>query len=179
MKIKALAGASAACALAAITVAAPARADVKQAAPDGLVIQIKGEVDLPRQAAWTRLVAVGSWWSDAHSYSGNAKAITVDVVAGGCWCEIWEGGEVEHGRVMYVSQGQTIRFDAPLGPLQELGVATSLTFTLANGSVDGRTAVTLDYTVTGSSLSGLDKLAPVINQVLTEAVKRYATLPAS
>src|SRR5262245_17901485 len=117
MSIRALSGAVAACALAVFSVAAPARADVKQAAPDGLVIQIKGEVDLPRQAAWRRLVAIGSWWSDAHSYSGNAKSITVDVVAGGCWCEIWEDGEVEHGRVMYVRPDEAIRFDAPLGPL--------------------------------------------------------------
>ncbi len=34
--------------------------------------------------------------------------------------------------------------------------------------------MTLDYKVTGGSLSGLDKIAPVVNQVLTEQVTRFA-----
>ena len=177
MKFKALSGALAVFVSAAVTLAAQAHADVKAAAPDGMIIQIKGEVALSRDDAWSRLINLGSWWSDAHTYSGSAASMYVDAVAGGCWCELWEGGEVEHGRVIYVAQNQTLRFDAALGPLQDLGVKAALTFTLAKGSAEGRTSITVDMKVTGSSLSGLDKLAAAVDQVLAEQVKGYVKLP--
>jgi hypothetical protein len=176
MKTKAL---SAAFALAmagfALPAHAPAYADVKSAAADGMVLQIKGEVALPRDAAWSRLLNPGEWWSSAHTYSGDAKNLSVDAVAGGCWCELWEGGEVEHGRVVYLSLNQSIRYNAPLGPLQGLGVSAVMTFTLADGAAAGSTALTVDMVVVGSSLSGLDKLAPIVHQVLAEQVKGFTT----
>ena len=153
----------------------PAHAEVKSAAADGLVIQVKGEVALSRDDAWSRLLNPAAWWSSAHTYSGDAKNLSVDAVAGGCWCELWEGGEVEHGRVVYLRRNQAIRYNAPLGPLQGLGVNAVVTFTLADGSAAGRTAIVADMVVVGSSLSGLDKIAPAVDQVLAEQVKGFIT----
>jgi len=158
--------------VAAIAISGAAHSEVKASAPDGMVIQIKGEVALGREAAWARLIKIGSWWSDAHTYSGKASSMTVDAVAGGCWCEIWEGGEVEHGRVIYIQPNQAVRFATALGPLQGLGVSGVLTLTLADGSAPGKTAVTLDMNVAGSSLSGLDKMAAPVNGVLQEQFDR-------
>ena len=174
MKTKMLAVAGALMALAGGT----AHAEVKAAAPDGLVIQLKGEAALSREEAWARLLKIGSWWSNDHTYSGKASSMTIDAVAGGCWCEIWEGGEIEHGRVIYMAPNQAIRFSSALGPLQELGVSAVVTFTLADGSAPGKTAVTLDMKAVGSSLSGLDKMAGIIDGVLAEQVKRF-TAPAA
>lgn len=151
-----------------------ANAEVKGSAPDALVIQVKAEVALDRDDAWARLLDVSSWWKSSHTYSGSSDNLKIDAVAGGCWCELWSGGEVEHGRVLAVMPKEMIRFDAPLGPLQEMGVSTALTFTLAAGSAPNKTAITVDFKVTGSSLSGLDKLAKVIDGVLTEQVVNYA-----
>lgn len=153
----------------------PAQADVKAAAPDGLIIQIKTEIALDRDDAWARLLDIGSWWNGSHTYSGNAESMNVDAVAGGCWCELWSGGEVEHGRVVLVMPRETLRFSAALGPLQEMGVSGALTFTLSDGPSPSRTSVTVDFKVSGSSLSGLDKLATVIDGVITEQVTRYAS----
>jgi hypothetical protein len=153
----------------------PAHADVKSAAADGMVLQVKGEVALSRDEAWSRLLNPATWWSSAHTYSQNAKNLSIDAVAGGCWCELWDKGEVEHGRVIYLVRNQAVRFNAPLGPLQGLGVNAVLTFTLVDGSAAGRTAITADMIVVGSSLSGLDKLAPIVDQVLTEQVKGFYT----
>jgi hypothetical protein len=158
--------------VAAMAAVSPAQAEVKASAPDGMIIQIKGEVALSRETAWARLLKIGSWWSDGHTYSGKASSMTVDAVAGGCWCEIWEGGEVEHGRVIYIQPNQSVRFASALGPLQGLGVTGVLTLTLADGSAPGKTAVTLDMNVTGSSLSGLDKMAAPVNGVLQEQFDR-------
>jgi hypothetical protein len=154
---------------------APAMADVKAKAPDGFVIQIKGEVALDRDAAWARLLDIGSWWNGGHTYSGDAANMKLDAMAGGCWCELWAGGEVEHGRVMLVMPLSLVRLDAALGPLQEMGVSGAMTLTLSDGAAGG-TAITLDYKVSGSSLSGLDGLADTVNQVLSEQVVGFAKL---
>ena len=153
----------------------PAHADVRASAPDGLIIQIKTEVALDRDDAWARLLHIGSWWNGSHTYSGSAESMNIDAVAGGCWCELWSGGEVEYGRVMFVMPKEAIRFSTALGPLQEMGVSGALTFTLADGSLLSKTAVTVDFKVSGSSLSSLDKLAPLIDGVITEQVTRYAS----
>ncbi len=151
-----------------------AGADVKQAAADAMVIQVKAEAPLDRDAAWARLLDISRWWSGEHTYSGSAQSLSVDAVAGGCWCELWGDGEVEHGRVLMVMPKQAIRFATALGPLQQLGVSGVMTLTLSDGAAAGRTTITLDYKVTGGSLSGLDKLAPIVDQVLSEQVTRYA-----
>lgn len=150
-----------------------AGAEVTGKAPDGMTIRIEAEAALDRDAAWARLVDVASWWSGSHTYSGDAKSMSLDAQAGGCWCEIWNGGEVEHGRVVMVMPKQTLRVHGAFGPLQDLGVQAAMTFTLSDGAA-GKTKLTLDYKVVGSSLSGLDKLAPIVDQVLAEQVKRFA-----
>ncbi len=155
--------------------AAPAMADVTAMAPDGFVIQVKGEVALDRDAAWARLLEIGLWWNGAHTYSGDALNVKLDAMAGGCWCELWAGGEVEHGRVVMVMPNAMLRADTALGPLQGLGVSGAMTFTLADGAAGG-TAITLDYRVNGSSLSALDELAEAVDQVLTEQVTEFVKL---
>lgn len=154
---------------------APALAEVKAKAPDAIVIQIKGEVALDRDDAWARLLEIGLWWNGGHTYSGDAANLKLDAMAGGCWCELWAGGEVEHGRVVMVMPKSVLRASTALGPLQDLGVSGALTFTLSDGAA-GKTVITLDYKVSGSSASGLDKLAGPVDQVLSEQVAGFTKL---
>jgi hypothetical protein len=159
-----------------LAVSGVAGADVTAKAPDGMTLHIVAEAALDRDAAWARLLDIASWWSDGHTYSGAAKALSLDARAGGCWCEIWSGGEVEHGRVVMVMPTQMLRVHGAFGPLQDLGVQAAMTFTLSDG-VAGKTKLSLDYKVTGSSLSGLDTLAPIVDQVLAEQARRFAAVP--
>jgi hypothetical protein len=151
-----------------------AHADVTAKAPDGFVIQIKTVIAKDRDDAWARLLDVGSWWSSAHTYSGDARMMSIDARAGGCWCELWGGGEVEHGRLLMVMPREAIRLEAPLGPLQEMGVKATLTWSLESAPNDS-TLVTLDFRVVGSSLSGLEAIAQPVDGVLAEAMARYAS----
>lgn len=162
-------------ALAALGFSGAASAEVTGKAPDGMTIHIVVEAKMDRDAMWARLVDPSLWWNPAHSYSGEAKSLSLDAQAGGCWCEMWNGGEVEHGRVIMVMPKETLRLDAPLGPLQALGVQATLTFTLEDGKAAGATKLTVDYHVSGSSLSGLDQLAAPVDGVLTEQVTRLAS----
>lgn len=158
-----------------LAMAGAAEADVTARAPDGFVVHIASVVKLDRDAAWARLLDVGAWWNPAHSYSGEAKSLRLDAKAGGCWCEIWNGGEVEHGRVVAVMPTTLLRMNAALGPLQQMGVTATLTFQLADGAEAGTTKVTVDYNVSGSSVSGLDAIAAVVDGVLKEQVARFSS----
>ncbi len=84
---------------------------------------------------------------------------------GGCWCETWENAAAVHGRVIAITPGKMIRYEAPLGPLQGMGVASVLTIQVRPADLGGA-EVRVDYVVTGASFQSLDKLAPIVDQVM-------------
>lgn len=154
-------------ALAGATALATAAAEVKAAAPDGLRLEYAGEMPLPRADAWKRLVSVSSWW--LHTYSGDISSMSLDAKAGGCWCETWDGGSVEHGRVLAAMPPSMLRIAAPLGPLQAMGANAVMTIDLSDGKTPNTTSVRMTMNVVGSSLSGLDNMAVGVDGVLAEA----------
>jgi hypothetical protein len=103
--------------------------------------------------------------------------MTLEPVAGGCFCERWKDGQVEHGRVIMVMRDRFLRLQAALGPLQARAVDGVLTFQLQPDEASGgkATQLTLGYVVNGASGSGLDKSAPAVDSVLGEQMDRLAT----
>lgn len=170
----------AAAAFAALFAAAPARADVASASPNGFLIQAEAEVATTPERAWRAVGQVGRWWNGAHTYSGNSRNLQVDLRAGGCWCERWDGQSVEHGRVLMVMEQEdvrTVRYAAPLGPLQHMAVNAVLTFTVsphANGA-----KITMTYRVSGDPGLTLDQLAAPVDGVLMEQFGRLSRFSAS
>jgi uncharacterized protein YndB with AHSA1/START domain len=154
-------------ALFAIAWASPAFAEVKVKAADRLEFAFSGEVSAPATKVWARVVKPGTWWSSAHTYSGKASNLKLTEKAGGCWCEIWAGGQVEHGRVVMLQPNEQLNVDTALGPFQEMGVAGVMVIKLSPGA-EGKTKVTLDYRVSGSSTQKLDALAGAVDSVLSE-----------
>lgn len=162
-----------ACCAAALAASGIAAADVRAKGADGFVLQVTVEAPMSRDDAWARLVDIGAWWEGSHTYSGDAASLSLDAQAGGCWCEVWSGGEVEHGRVVMVMPKQVLRVAAALGPLQEMGVSAALTFTLSDAA-PGKTRLVVDYKVSGSAFSALDIVAPAVDQVITAQAARFA-----
>ena len=163
--------------LLAMSICGGAAAEVRFASADALEIRIEQTLPHPPEAAWSRLLDIAGWWSDAHTYSGSAKRLHLDATPGGCWCETWPGGEVEHGRVIAVQPPSRLRFRSELGPLQNLGVSGVLTFDLTPAPDGGETRISLTYVVSGSSRSGLQTLGPAIDPVLSEQMRRLASTP--
>jgi hypothetical protein len=65
-------------ALATLALCGSANADVAVKAPDPVTICVVTEAPLNLGSAWTRLVDVGSWWNGSHSYSRDAKSLSLD-----------------------------------------------------------------------------------------------------
>jgi uncharacterized protein YndB with AHSA1/START domain len=151
--------------------AAAAQAEVVDKSPAGFTTKTSVTIAAPPAQVYAMLARVGEWWDPAHTYSGDAKRMTIEAKAGACFCEtLANGGSIQHGVVVYANPDETLRVSGALGPLQELGVSGSLTWSLqASGS--GTTA-TVTYAVGGYAPGGLDTLAAIVDQVIGTQLTR-------
>jgi len=157
-----------------------ARAEVSSAAPSAFLISAEANVDATPEQAWRALGRIERWWNGSHTYSSDARNLSLDLRAGGCWCERWGRNAVEHGRVVLVVEREnvrTLRVSAALGPLQEMGVSGVLTFTVAPQASGAR--ITMTYRVAGDAQLGLDQIAPIVDTVLMEQFGRLNRLSTS
>ncbi len=155
-----------------MALAVPAAAEVTASAPDGFTAREVRTVKAAPDAAFTALLAWGTWWSGEHSYSGNGANIVLDAHAGGCLCERWAGGEVAHGRVLMILPPKVLRLDAPFGPLQALPGSAVLTIALT--PVAGGTRIAFEMRAGGRAGDAYDKLAPAVDAVLAVQADRLA-----
>ncbi|AIF46319.1 SRPBCC family protein [Dyella japonica] len=153
-----------------LLVAPGGRAEVKEAAPDHLLIQDSRTIHAPPDKLYAALADIGHWWNSEHTYSGDASHLSLKAEAGGCFCERWDNQSVEHGRVIWAAPGHALRLSTALGPLQSMAVTGVMTFTL-KPAPEG-TALQFEYRVNGSGASGLDKIAPAVDGVLMEQLQR-------
>jgi uncharacterized protein YndB with AHSA1/START domain len=149
-----------------------AHADVIDSAPNGFTSEHVLTIAAPPTQVFKSLVEdVGRWWDPAHSYSGVAENFTIDPRPGGCFCEqLGDGGYVEHMRVVFIDPGKTLRLAGGLGPLQALGVAGAMTFSLKPAA--SGTELTYRYVVGGYGGGGLDELAGPVDTVQLGQLQR-------
>jgi len=156
-----------ACAVALMSAAAAGEVVDKSAS--GFTLRSTTQIAAAPDIVFRALVDVGSWWSKAHTYTGDATNMSIIAQPGGCFCEELPNGlGVEHGRVVNVVPNSLLRLATALGPLQELGVTGSMTWQIAP-SGKGAT-VTMTYAVGGYVAGGLDKLADPVDQVLAQQI---------
>ena len=151
--------------------AGAARAETSDVSATGFTVTHAFVIEGEPQRVWQAFTQPARWWSSQHTWSGQASNLSLDAQAGGCWCERWaDGASAMHGRVLMVQPGTLLRLQAWLGPLQELPVDGVLT--LATGRRDGATRMRVTYRVAGAPAAALDRLAPAVDAVLGEQVRR-------
>jgi uncharacterized protein YndB with AHSA1/START domain len=159
----------------ALAASAPfAHAEIKESSADALFLTYSGTVAASTAKTYGDIVQIARWWDSEHTYSGKASNLTIKPEAGGCFCEKWKDGSVEHGEVLMAMPGKVLRIRTALGPLQERALTGILTFWIRND--DSTTTLTVEYRVNGANASGLDALAPSIDSVLgtqLERLRRY------
>lgn len=144
-------------------VAAIAGGEVKSAAADAMLIELRYTIAAPADKVWESLLHPEDWWPSDHTWSGDRRNMRLSAEAGACFCERWVGGSVEHGRVIMAIPGSLLRIRAALGPLQEMAVAGVITVELEEK--DGATNVVVTHRVSGDASHKLDALATVVDQV--------------
>jgi uncharacterized protein YndB with AHSA1/START domain len=158
-------------ALPALLVAGSSRASA-QVTSNGFLVSHEVHIAAAPRNVYDALVGqVGAWWNPGHTFSGDARNLSIDARPGGCFCErLPDGGGLEHLRVVFVAPGEMVRMSGALGPLQASGVTGSLTWKLTPAS--GGTTVRLSYSVGGFIEGGFDKMAPAVEGVLGEQLRR-------
>lgn len=127
----------------------------------------------PFYAYRTMTSHVNQWWSEDHTWSGNAANLYMDIEPGGCFCERLTGkGEAEHLRIIYYSAGEEIRFDGALGPLQAMPVSGRMIWKIE--PLEGGSRITFTYHVFGHVKGGLQNIAPAVDGVIGEQINRLA-----
>ncbi len=151
--------------LALFAFALPARAEVTDKTANGFIVKVVLQVAAPPDTIYTSLVRdIGQWWDQAHTYSGDAKNMSIVATPGGCFCEKWPAGGAEHGTVVNAVPGKLLRINGSLGPLQQAGVSGAMTWQMEKSSTGS--TLTFTYAVGGYYPGGLDALAPAVDAVL-------------
>ncbi|MEE4299702.1 MAG: hypothetical protein V2J24_09690 [Pseudomonadales bacterium] len=159
--------------------AGPVTAEVTDAATAGFGVEQVREVPQAPALAWALFVEeVGRWWNGAHTWFGDASALSIEAEAGGCFCERASAGTVEHLRVGMAAPGRSLRLLGGLGPLQPLGVAGALSVDFEALEAGG-SRVRLVYRVSGHTPGGLEAWAGPVDAVLGEQLERYAAHAAA
>ncbi|MDO9589370.1 MAG: SRPBCC family protein [Brevundimonas sp.] len=158
--------------LATALISTSATAEVTARAETSFSLSFERPVTASAEAVLEAVGHPAAWWSDAHTYSGSAANIRLDLTPGGCWCEDLPGGGVKHAEtILVMPERRMVRFDAPFGPLQSIGADAVLTMSWADaGEGPGRT-LKWTYVVRGP---GAGAMADAIDGVLSEQFGRLA-----
>ena len=157
-------------AIAGALTAGPAVAAVVDSTAAGFLVREEAVMGAAPDSVYRAIARIGSWWHPDHTWSGDARNLSLDPRAGGCFCERLPGGGVQHMTVVYAAPGRQLRLVGGLGPLQGSGVAGSLTFALA--PVAAGTAVQWSYSVGGYFTGGLAGIAGAVDEVLALQLAR-------
>ncbi len=141
----------------------PARAEIKDQSASGFTVENSQWVPVEPLVAWRALLDVGRWWPADHSWWGQSSNLSIEPVAGGCFCEIDGSRQARHMSVVFVEPGKLLRMQGGLGPLQGMGLGGVLEFRLM--AEDGGTRITLWYRAGGYAPDDLSRLVPVVDRV--------------
>ncbi len=134
---------------------------------------VKHEIMVPldTNASYQLLGKPAQWWSSAHTWSGDARNMQLQLKAGGCFCEIWKGNSVVHAQVIHARPGSLLKLQGALGPLQDMAVVAVLTYQLKKEAAG--TKLEMTYRVNGNASHQLVSLAGAVDKVLGEQMEGF------
>lgn len=171
-------------AAAALLAPMPAMADVVDEEGSAFVTRETRVVEATPREAWMALISPAGWWSDDHTWSGDAANMTLTPQAGGCFCEripeveteetVGLEGSVQHMVVVYAAPDKALRLRGALGPLQSEAVTGVLT--VAFEEVEQGTSITFEYVVSGYMRYEVPTISKAVDGVMTAQLDGLAAL---
>ena len=152
--------------LAVIATTSMLKSEVISSDENAFHLKITQEVSATPSDAYTQFLNVGEWWSSEHTWFGDAKNMTIEPKAGGCFCERANGNEVMHMQVSAVFVDKEIVMLGGLGPLQKMGITGVMTWRFEMLE-SGKTQITNEYRVIGHGQDDMPGFAEIVNKVQT------------
>lgn len=163
---------SAAAILGVCFLASPASAKVLHSGPNGFSVSHETTVAAEPRQAFDKFLDIGGWWDKDHTFSGDARNMTIELKPGGCWCEaLPDGGFVKHMEVASAAPGARIVFHGGLGPMHTMAASGAMMVTFTK-SGEG-TRIKLVYSVAGYDNNQFKGLAGAVDGVLAAQLARY------
>jgi len=160
-----------------LLLATPAAAEVVSAGSNGFEVRHSVNLVIPQQKAFEAFSRIQDWWSKDHTYSGDASHLSLQLRPGGCFCEqLDNGGGIEHMRVTYVQPGERAVLTGALGPL--LYEAAAGVMDIKVERIAGGSRITMDYRAAGFARGGAAEMAPIVDKVLGDQMKRLRVYAA-
>lgn len=167
---------------AALASAAPLSAEVTRTTDDSFVSRNEVVVEATPKEVWLALISPSGWWQSAHTWSGDAKNLTLMPQAGGCFCETIPEvdepgrftlqGSVEHMRVVQAYPEQALRMIGSLGPLQSEPVTGVLTIVIS--TVPKGTRIVFEYNVGGPMRYEIPVISKAVDGVMAAQIASLA-----
>jgi hypothetical protein len=155
-----------------IALTASAAAEIADSATNGFTYKLTLNLQAPPDTVYQRLLAIGNWWGSDHTFSGDARNLSIDPKPMGCWCEkLPNGGGVRHMTVVNVMPGKMLVMTGGLGPLQSMATTGSMTFRFSPDA--GGTKLDITYAVTGYFPAGTSGLTSAVDGVLNMQFTRF------
>ena len=146
-------------------------AEVADSSAAGFTVKLSFPIHAPPAEVYRTLVQVGNWWNPEHTYSGDARNLSIDDKAGGCFCEkLPNQGGVRHMEVVQVMPGKRLVMIGGLGPLQSIAASGSMTFQLS--AADDGSKLDMVYSVAGYLPAGMSTWAVPVDGMLKEQLTR-------
>lgn len=169
-------------ALAAAIGATPVSAEVTRTTDNSFVSRHEVVVEASPKQVWLALITPADWWQSEHTWSGDAKNLTLMPKAGGCFCETIPEvsepgrftleGSAEHMRVVQANPETALRMVGNLGPLQSEPVNGVLT--IAISKVDQGTRIVWEYNVGGPMRYEVPVIAKAVDGVMGQQLNALA-----
>ncbi|MBV9991715.1 MAG: SRPBCC domain-containing protein [Alphaproteobacteria bacterium] len=160
-------------AIAVLALSGAAQAAVQDVQANGFSIEEDLHIEASPDKVYETLIQPKLWWSSAHTFSGDAKNMTMDARAGGCWCETLPGGGgVLHMTVVNAQPGKRLVLHGALGPFQTTGMDGAMNFILETKDKGKTTELTLVYNLGGYVSGGYGALPQSADGVLNIQTKR-------
>ena len=161
---------------------APVTAEVTRTTDNSFVSRHEVVVAATPKDVWLALISPAGWWRSEHTWSGEAKNLTLVPQAGGCFCETIPEvdepdrftleGSVEHMRVVQAYPEQALRMVGGLGPLQSEPVMGVLTIVLTK--VDAGTRIVWEYNVGGAMRYEVPVISKAVDGVMGQQIAALA-----
>jgi hypothetical protein len=163
-------------------VSAPAAAEVTRTTDDSFVSRNEVFVKASPKEVWLALISPATWWQSAHTWSGDAKNLTLIPQAGGCFCETIPEvdepgrftlqGSVEHMRVVQAYPEAALRMIGSLGPLQSEPVTGVLTIVISQ--TPKGTRIVFEYNVGGPMRYEIPVISKAVDGVMAAQIASLA-----
>ncbi|WP_379921020.1 SRPBCC family protein [Erythrobacter sp. R86502] len=168
--------------LAAFGMSVPATAEVTRSTDISFVSRHEVMVEASPKEVWLALISPSGWWTSEHTWSGDAKNLTLTPQAGGCFCETIPEvdepgrftlqGSVEHMRIVQAYPESALRMIGSLGPLQSEPVTGVLTIALTK--VSEGTRIVWEYNVGGAMRYEVPVISKAVDGVMGAQIAALA-----